>query len=233
MERPGRETKSMMASWNLELSWVEKRLRPSLPRALLALAALLGSQPWEAAGQSDLPLVLSAGTHALTVPWYPAPLATGLNPAFMMGTDHGQRSGGDWSFFFGLNLGFFRDRWWMSGVSVEPEVGYGGRFGGGFHADVRIGLGYLHYFWRRERLELEGGEYLSRADYGHPSLILPLSVSLGYRGDADDPVEVAPFITGRWGIQGLFLETLPAMTHLSVLGGVRIDRGRNTPGGGG
>jgi len=155
-----------------------------------------------------------------------------FNPAFLVGTDHTMRSGDHWRFFYGVNVGFFQHHWWMTGLSLEPELGIGRSLPGGLHADLRLGLGYMHYFWRRETLELEDGCYEKATDWGKPSLILPLSLTLGYRGDPDNPVSVQPFVSARWGVQGLFLDEVPAMTHLFLLGGVRIERGGDTPDGG-
>jgi len=201
-------------------------VRNTIFSALPILLALAGPPP--AQGQSDVPVVLSAGAHSLTTPWYLSPVGDGFNPAFMMGTDHALKSGEHWSFFYGLNIGFFQHRWWMTGLSLEPELGIGRSLPGGFHADLRLGLGYLHYFWRREVLELVDGRYVEAKDWGRPSLILPLSVNLGYRGNPDSPVSIQPFVSARWGVQGLFLEEVPAMTHLFLLGGVRIERGGHT-----
>lgn len=201
-------------------------IRNPILSALPILLALAGPAPAE--GQSDFPVVLSAGAHSLTTPWYLSPVGDGFNPAFMVGTDHALKSGEHWSFFYGLNIGFFQHRWWMTGLSLEPELGIGRSLPGGFHADLRLGLGYMHYFWRREVLELEDGRYVEARDWGRPSLILPLSLNLGYRGDPDSPVSIQPFVSARWGVQGLFLEEVPAMTHLFLLGGVRIERGGDT-----
>jgi hypothetical protein len=117
----------------------------------------------------------------------------------------------------------------MTGVSFEPEIGIGRKLPGGLHADLRLGLGYMHYFWRRKTLELEGGRYVEATDFGRPSLIVPLSATLGYRGRSASPLRVAPFVSARWGVQGLFLDEVPAMTHLFLLAGVRFERGRGTP----
>ena len=194
---------------------------------LLSLLVLMGGGPPPASAQDDFPVVLSAGAHALTAPWYLSPVGSGFNPAFMVGTDHAIRSGNRWHFFYGVSLGFFRHRWWMTGVSLEPEIGVGHTSSGGFHADLRLGLGYMHYFWRRQTLELKNGEYVTVTDWGRPSLILPLSATLGYRGDTADPLSVSPFVAARWGVQGLFMEEVSVMTHFMLLGGVRIERGRD------
>jgi hypothetical protein len=151
-----------------------------------------------------------------------------FNPAFLVGTDHTMKSGDHWRFFYGVNIGFFQHRWWMTGLSLEPELGIGRTLPGGLHADLRLGLGYMHYFWRRETLELEDGRYVEAKDWGRPSLILPLSMTLGYRGNPDTPVSVQPFVSARWGVQGLFLDEVPVMTHLLLLGGFRIERGGGT-----
>ena len=116
----------------------------------------------------------------------------------------------------------------MTGVSIEPELGFGRSLPGGFHTDVRLGVGYLHYFWRRKTLKLEGGRYVPATDWGKPSIIAPISLMLGYRGAAANPVQVAPFVSVRWGIQGLFLDEIPAMTHFLLMGGVRIERERKS-----
>jgi hypothetical protein len=183
-----------------------------------------------AAAQSELPITLAAGTHALTVPWYPGPVADRFNPAFQIGTDRTWKSGDHWRLYYGISLGFFRHHWWMTGVSIVPELGVGRRLPGGLHADVSLGLGYMHYFWRRKTLELKEGKYVEARDLGKPSAVLPLSVTIGYRGDSDHPVKVAPFLSARWAAQGMFLDEVSAMTHFSLLGGVRIERGSGEPG---
>jgi hypothetical protein len=55
---------------------------------------------------------------------------------------------------------------------------------------------------------------------------------VGYSGTREDPAKVQPFLTARWGVQGLFQTELPIMTHLRFMGGVRIERGRKDPNGG-
>ena len=194
-----------------------------LPFILLLILAI--SYPTFLSAQSESPVILSFGTHSLTVPWYPGPVTSGFNPAFMAGTDRTLRSGEHWRFYYGVNLGFFRHRWWMTGVSLEPEIGVGRTIPGGFQADLRLGLGYMHYFWRRETLELKDGTYTPTKSWGKPSVVLPLSLTFGYGGDPDKPLSVAPFVSARWAVQGLFLDEVPAMTHLFLLGGVRIQRG--------
>lgn len=194
----------------------------------MSLLLSLGFSPAPpAAAQSGTPVVLSMGTHSLTTPWYLGPVADRINPAFMVGTDRSIRTRDKWRFFYALNLGFFRHHWWMTGLSLEPELGIGRSIPGGFQADLRLGLGYLHYFWRRETLELKDGRYVKAADWGHPSLIVPLSLTLQYRGDSTDPLSVSPFVSARWAGQGLFLDEVPAMTHLFLFGGVRIERGQH------
>ena len=194
--------------------------RPIFP--LLILIPWFLVEPPHAAGQSRTPVVISVGTHALTTPWYLRPVTDRVNPAFMIGTDHSIRSGDSWRFFYAVSLGFFRHHWWMTGVSIEPELGIGRSFAGGLQTDLRLGLGYMHYFWRRETLKLENGRYVEATDWGKPSLILPLSVTLGYGGSSGDPLSVSPFVSVRWAAQGLFLDEVPVMTHLFLLGGVRI-----------
>lgn len=199
------------------------RLR-SLRRLLLVSTVLCWGPAHSLTAQSDYPLSVLIGTHALTVPWYPAPLATRWNPAAMVGTDLPLRKGDRWSLTFGINVGFVRDRWWMTGLSLEPEFGVGRHLPAGLHADLRLGLGYMHYFWRRKSLKLEDGRYVGTTGWGMPSLVLPLSLTLGYRGDPARPTAVAPFISARWTAQGLFLPEVPVVSRFSVFAGVRVAR---------
>lgn len=199
---------------------------------LLVMLALLPLPPAAAtsvAAQSRRPLILSFGTHSLTVPWHPQPVTNRLNPALMLGTESASASGERWRLHYGASIGFFHDHWWMTGVSVVPEIGFGGGLAGGFHSDLHLGLGYMHYFWRRRTLELKDGRYVQTTDWGRPSVIVPLSLTVGYRGDPDHPISVAPFVSVRWGVQGLFMEEVPVMTHLLLLAGVRIPRGLDDP----
>ncbi len=199
----------------------------------LGLSILLCiTHPSQVAGQSGFPISVSVGTHALTVPWYVHPVTDRLNPAVMVGTDRSLRAGEHWSVSFGMSVGLSQDHWWMSGVSLEPELRVGRRLPVGFEADLGLGLGYMHYFWRRKTLELEDGRYVEATNWGRPSLILPLSVTLAYRGDPARPAPVSPFVSARWAVQGLFLEEIPAATHLFLLAGIRIHRGRDSRVGG-
>jgi hypothetical protein len=147
-----------------------------------------------------------------------------FNPAVLVGTDTPLKSGENWRLLFGINVGFFRNHWWMTGLSLEPEIGIGRWLPGGFYTEARLGAGYLHYFWRRPRLKLDHGRYVSAADWGSPSLIVPLSVTLAYRGDKKVPLPVSPFLSAKWAVQGLFRSEVSVVTHLFVLGGVRIER---------
>jgi hypothetical protein len=128
-----------------------------------------------------------------------------------------------------VNLGFFQHYWWMTGLFLDAEFGVGRALPAGFQADLRLGVGYLHYFWRRESLELEDGRYVQVTDWGRPSLWVPLSVVLGYRGNPARPLAVAPFISAQWAAQALFQDEIPAMTHFFLLVGVRIEFGRAEP----
>lgn len=193
----------------------------------LVVLSCLGPPP--VAAQSSRAVSVAAGTHALTVPWHPGPVTDRLNPAFMVGTDGDWTSGNRWNLTWAVNLAFFQHHWWMTGLSLEPEVGVGRSLPGGMRADLRLGLGYLHYFWRRKGLELKDGRYVEAPDRGRPSVVLPLSLTLGYRGDARSPPRAAPFVTARWSLQGMFLEEVPAMTHLLLMAGVRVRSRRARP----
>ena len=182
--------------------------------------------------QTEAPLRIAVGTHAMTVPWYLPPVTNRLNPAVLVGTDVPMKSGDSWRLLLAVNVGFFRHHWWMTGFSIEPEVGIGRSLPAGFFADLRLGVGYLHYFWRRKRMKLDEGRYVDAEGFGNPSVILPLSVSLGYRGRGNQPISVSPFVTARWGIQGLFVEKVPVMTHLQLLGGVRLTQTQDSVDGG-
>jgi hypothetical protein len=182
--------------------------------------------------QSGYPVSVAVGTQSLTVPWHTAPVTYRFNPALLVGTDTPLKSGESWRLLFGINVGFFRNHWWMTGVSLEPEIGIGRTLPGGLYTDVRLGVGYLHYFWRRKRLELEEGMYVPAMDWGSPSLIVPLSATLAYRGNQDDPLPVSPFVSARWGVQGLFRSGVSVATHMFLLGGVRIERQPNVVVGG-
>lgn len=211
----GRSHRLLRAAW-----------QSGAPGVLLPLCVVLPAS--SVSGQSAFPLSVSVGTHALSVPWYPGPVADRFNPAFMVGTERSLRSGDRWALTFNVNLGFFHDHWWMTGLSVEPEVRIGRTLPGRLYGDMGLGLGYMHYFWRRKTLRLEDGRYVKATDWGRPSVIIPLSITLAYRGDPARPVRVSPFVSARWGVQGLFLNEIPVMTHLVLLGGVRIERSRRT-----
>jgi hypothetical protein len=58
------------------------------------MLVLFAPVPSPVLAPSDLPLAVYAGTHAFTVPWYPAPLLQGFDPSFTVGTAHGGRARG-------------------------------------------------------------------------------------------------------------------------------------------
>ena len=192
---------------------------------------LLVHPPSPASAQWNDGMSWAVGTHALTVPWYPQPLADRYNPAVMAGVDRSWKSRENWRLYYSVSLNFFRHHWWMTGISVEPEIGFSRRLPGGLYAQMGLGLGYLHYFWRRKTMEQKEGRYVQTTDLGRPSLILPLSLTLGYQGSLRDPVSIAPFLTARWGAQALFQDEIPIMTHLRLMGGIRFSRGGSGQGG--
>lgn len=160
----------------------------------------------------------------MTVPWHPGPVGNRLNPALIVGTERALKRGAS-RFYHTVNLGFFQHYWWMTGLFLDAELGVGTSLPFGLHGDARLGVGYLHYFWRRETLKLEDGVYVPARDWGRPSVLVPFSIALGYRGGPHRPLAVAPFVSAQWAVQAPFIEEAPAMTHFFLLVGVRIDRG--------
>jgi hypothetical protein len=118
-------------------------------------------------------------------------------------------------------------------VYLNTELGVGRSLPFGFHGDARLGIGYLHFFWRRESLELKDGVYVPARDWGKPSVMIPLSLVLGYHGSSDHPHPISPFISAQWVVQTPFIDEAPAMTHLLFFVGVRIDRGGTATAAGG
>jgi len=208
--------------------------RPSrrvvLPLSLLLVQLAGGSSRLMA--QSGSAVTVAVGTSAMTVPWYPKPLAYRLNPALLVGSDRLLNSGDGWRLSFAVNVGVLRSHWWLTGVSLAPEIGVHRSLPAGFYSDLRLGVGYLHYFWRRKTLKLRDGTYVPARDWGSPSLILPLSVTLGYRGDSEIPPTASPFISARWMIQRPFFRGAPVVPHLLLLAGARFERELVTANGG-
>jgi hypothetical protein len=98
------------------------------------------------AAESRFPLVISGGTHSLTVPWHLGPVTKRLNPALTVGTERTLKRGSRTRLYQTANLGFFQHYWWMTGVFLDTELGGSYALPRGFHADLRLGVGYLHYF---------------------------------------------------------------------------------------
>jgi hypothetical protein len=184
------------------------------------------------AAQTRFPLVISAGTHSLTVPWHVGPVNDRFNPALMVGTERMLRPGDRLQLYHTANLGFVRHYWWMTALFLDAELGVRHKLPLGFSADLRLGIGYMHYFWRRKSLELKGGRYVEVTNWGRPSLMAPLSLELAYRGRSARPAAVAPFVSVKWALQALFKDEVPAMTHFLILVGSRISLGRVHPKGG-
>ncbi len=138
-------------STDLPVRRMTARLARAALFAAIYLAAVLPGPRSSSAAGLPLPITVSAGTQSLTVPWYLAPVDSRWNPAFTVGTDRPLRSGDRTFLYNTANLGFFQHYWWMTGLFINTEVGAGYKRPGGFHADLKLGLGYLHYFWRRGR----------------------------------------------------------------------------------
>jgi hypothetical protein len=170
----------------------------------------------------EYPLVISVGAHTLSVPWYPGPITENLNPAISGGTEYTLKNYGNLRLYQTANLGFFQHYWWMSGVYVNSEFGTGFTFGYGIHTDLRLGAGYLHYYFRRDTLEFRDGKYVNSTDWGRPSLMVPVSLILGYRGAGVNPDVISPFVSMQWALQGIFREETPALSHLIFSFGARI-----------
>jgi hypothetical protein len=212
------------------LNYVSEKARPVFLCLVLLLFTAGYSVP--TAAQPRNPMIVSMGTHSLTVPWHLDPVDSRFNPSLTVGTERTLRDGDRFRHFHTVNIGFFQHYWWMTGVFVDAELGTSFRFLRGFHADAKLGIGYLHYFWRRKTLELEDGKYVEARDWGKPSLMVPLSLVLGYRGNPDHPLPVAPFVSVKWAVQAPFTDETPAMTHFVLAAGVRIHLGRSTASGG-
>ncbi len=180
-------------------------------------SALAGESP------ERYPLVVSGGTQSLTVPWHTEPVTKRLNPVFIVGTEHALKSWGHTRLYQTANLGYFQHYWWISGVFLDSELGIGYELPFGFSADLRLGFGYMHYFWRRKVLELEGGEYVEATNWGKPSLMVPFSIMLGYRGISAGPLTLAPFVSAQWAVQALLIDESDVMTHLFILVGARLN----------
>lgn len=199
--------------------------------AFLILALLLPLWVGDAtplAAHERFPIVVSGGAHSLTVPWHPGPVAKRLNPILVVGSDRTLKPGRRTRLYQTANVGFFQHYWWMTGLFLDTELGVGWALPLGFQGDLRAGVGYLHYFWRRKTLELKDGKYVRATDWGRPSIFIPMSVVLGYRGSPAHPLAASPFFSVQWAIQAPFIEETPAMTHFLLLVGVRIDRGNAT-----
>lgn len=177
-----------------------------------------------AAAQSGQSLSVAVGTHSLTVPWHLGPVTSRFNPAIVIGADRTLRPGTGWRLYHTANVGFFQHHWWMTGAFIDAEVGLGRTLPLGLHSDLRLGVGYLHYFLRRQTLELEDGEYVPATDLGRPSLMVPLSLLLGYQGSSRQN-RVEPFVSLQWAAQGVFKPEVPALTHFFVLVGARFRLG--------
>ena len=219
----------------LNPSYSENTLKPPRVRRIVTLIVIVlvffcigESAP--VASEPRLPISISAGTHSLTVPWHPGPVTNRLNPTFAVGADRTLKQGDHLRLYGTANLGAFRHYWWMTGVFVSSEFGAGYALPYGFHADLRLGVGYLHYFWRRKTLELKNGRYVQVRNWGKPSVLVPLSFVLGYRGTPARPLLFAPFVSAQWAVQAPFAEEAPAMTHFILAVGVRVDLYRLTGG---
>ena len=177
--------------------------------------------------QSRFPFVVSGGVQAVTVPWYMKPIKYRLNPVLTVGTERIFKPGGSLQWLYTANIGILRNYWWMTGAFADVEIGFRHSLPLGFYDDMRLGAGYMHYFWRRETFELKDGKYVRAIDFGNPSGIVPLSIVLGYRGNSARPKKIIPFVSAQWIFHVLLKEEIPALTHVLILGGVRITLGQD------
>ncbi len=194
--------------------------------AILALAGVLciTNSPARASESSErYPLVVSGGAQSMTVPWHTGPMTKRYNPVFIVGAENTLKSWGSWRLYQTANLGYFQHYWWISGVFVDSELGIGRGLPFGFSAELRLGAGYLHYFWRRKVLELEDGEYVEATNWGKPSVMVPFSAVLGYRDIPAGPMTVTPFISAQWAVQMLLIDESDVMTHVFLLIGARVN----------
>jgi hypothetical protein len=168
-----------------------------------------------------------AGTHALSVPWYLDPVNDRFNPAIIFGAQRTLRPAGFARLLGSVDLGFFQSYWWMTAVFANCAFGMERSIAWGLVADLRLGLGYMHFFWRRKTLAFRDGKYVSARDWGHSSLLVPLSTSLGYEGTGARPWRVSPFLRLQWAVQTPVTEEAAVMTHLFFFVGTRIRWGGN------
>ena len=216
-------TRTLQSHWVQGYRTIQLTCRGYVPAVIILLLLLIVNASTPAA-QSHFPIVVSGGAHALTVPWYPGLLTKRLNPALSIGTERTLKQGEHSRLYQTANLGYFRHYWWMTGIYINTELGASRSLPLGFHGDIKLGIGYLHYFWRRKSLELKDGRYVQATDWGRPSVMIPLSIVLGYHGNSTSPSAVAPFISAQWAVQTPFTNEAPAMTHFILYVGFRINR---------
>lgn len=198
------------------------RIVRSLLLQIIIMAAFFAGTDASAFTASRVSFTVTMGTQALTIPWYVNPLFKRVNPAFSVGAAYPLKRWKYIDLYQSVNTGFLQHYWWMSALYLDTESGTRFTAPFGFYADVNAGLGYMHYFLRRETMVLKNGSYVREPDRGMPSIIVPMSLSLGYSGKPDQQPLFAPFLSIRWILQGMFLEEIPAMSHMLLMAGVRI-----------
>jgi hypothetical protein len=156
-----------------------------------------------------LPLVITAGNHAVSMPFYRV-LRMPYHPALAVGTEFTYRRGNHGQLLQTLSVGGFYNRYNATGLTLQTDFAYRYLTGVGVFADVSLGAGYLHTFRVRPIYESNGqGDYQPVQDRGKPSALGSFSLGLGYDFSRQASFPFALFVRYQWFAQVPYVDPLP------------------------
>lgn len=156
-----------------------------------------------------LPLVLTVGNHAVSIPFYRV-FRLPYHPALAVGTEFTYWRGKHGQLLQTLSVGGFYNRYNATGLSAQTEFVYRYITGLGVFADASLGAGYLHTFRVRPIYQANGqGDYQPVKDWGKPSALASFNLGLGYDFSRHTDLPFALFVRYQWFAQVPYVDPLP------------------------
>ncbi len=143
------------------------------------------------------PLELTIGNHSVTTPFRKL-FRTPIHPAVAFGTELTIWRTDPHHIFSPIKLGFFWNKYSTHGGYLTAGMAYRYLFDFGLFADAGFELGYLHTVRPIKKLQFKDGMYQKQTEFGKPSLMTTMFLSLGY--------DFYPLLQARWAV---FMRYMP------------------------
>ncbi|MFD1141926.1 hypothetical protein ACFQ4C_12435 [Larkinella insperata] len=165
----------------------------------------------------DWPLVVSLQFQSVSMPFRDLK-STFSNIGISLGTEVAYNRRGN--LLQQVQVGFFRNANAGNGLFIHTQAAYRPRFGP-VYTEVKAGLGYQLAFHPNTTLRFRNGEWQPANQVGKGMLLVPVGVSLGYRGLKTRPT-FEPFVSYQFFVLQGYNPDVPLLPNQLIQVGSRI-----------